>query len=567
MLSFVYLLDTGENGGSSAALASTPLAGTPSTRTDSPHTPIPTVISHLLPDAHIELFTDTTALLRRLALNTDYALTRSDCGLNRAEQEICYPVAILINTTATAGASLCQMLRSRFRSLSPIVACVDFQNPQRTLRAGVIPALARIAPVLRDRISRMKAWVGLYDAELGTSFNSMSQLARNPYSLAQGCINLDYLACTLQFVPLMATLGPLKEKSHYVRLYSTWDFDAYSLSLDELLYVSYLILEGPFIECVGEACAKEGCAKQTCANRACATSSALSNRLAAFLFFIRDNYRQGNPFHNFRHAVDVLQATNFFLSRLDISPDEPWTGIFTKYTKLALLLASLGHDLGHPAVTNQALVRTGAPIASIFHNVSVLENFHQSQFRRACRSLLRCSAEPLIPPPVFAQMDSLIESSILATDMANHSVYVERMDGLLTSGAKPTLPLLASLLIKSADISNVCRPLRTSVKWALSLGQEFKQVGRFEDVVEGRSQDYTIEPPPFDVKLMTVSKAIEAVPNMSALQTMFIDRFADEFFRKIGRLIPPLGFLYEQLGRNVEFWEGSKKPETDESSG
>lgn len=92
-------------------------------------------------------------------------------------------------------------------------------------------------------------------------------------------------------------------------------------------------------------------------------------------------------------------------------------------------------------------------------------------------------------------------------------------------------------------------------------------MGRFEDVVEGRSQDYTIEPPPFDVKLMTVSKAIEAVPNMSALQTMFIDRFADEFFRKIGRLIPPLGFLYEQLGRNVEFWEGSKKPETDESSG
>ncbi|GMG56116.1 unnamed protein product [Ambrosiozyma monospora] len=39
----------------------------------------------------------------------------------------------------------------------------------------------------------------------------------------------------------------------------------------------------------------------------------------------------------------------------------------------------------------------------------------------------------------------------------------------------------------------------------------------------------------------------------------FINRFAMEFFQKIGEFIPALGFLFDQLCLNAEFWKEDLK--------
>lgn len=136
--------------------------------------------------------------------------------------------------------------------------------------------------------------------------------------------------------------------------------------------------------------------------------------LHRFVIGLRDSYHRSNPYHNFAHAVDVLQATFYFLCRMGKLPSSGYgyppiattpngeaAGIpngeadhdhsttdaletassaniptdnssadrdfpsaihvsdFLRPEDIfALLVASIGHDVGHPGVNNMFLVRS-----------------------------------------------------------------------------------------------------------------------------------------------------------------------------------------------------------------
>jgi hypothetical protein len=113
------------------------------------------------------------------------------------------------------------------------------------------------------------------------------------------------------------------------------------------------------------------------------------NRL---LFAIKAIYHAPNPYHNYIHAIDVLQATYNFLIDIgvappwsflrDLTPDTPvWKrpdetvqpvhGLGTRRARevlrpqdvLAVVIAAMGHDVGHPGLGNAFMVslthRTG----------------------------------------------------------------------------------------------------------------------------------------------------------------------------------------------------------------
>lgn len=84
-----------------------------------------------------------------------------------------------------------------------------------------------------------------------------------------------------------------------------------------------------------------------------------------FLFDVCNSYHNSNPYHNFRHAVDVMQSTWYFLcSMRALTPTiESTFPVNTKQNSilrpidiLALMMASLGHDVGHPGVNNGFMV-------------------------------------------------------------------------------------------------------------------------------------------------------------------------------------------------------------------
>jgi len=180
------------------------------------------------------------------------------------------------------------------------------------------------------------------------------------------------------------------------------------------------------------------------------------------------------PYHNFRHVVDVLQATFSFLLHLGALPPypphaagqpgaalpkSPMALLLRPFEALTLLLTAIGHDVGHPGVNNGFLTKLRAPLAQLYNDRSVLESFHCAAYNQILRRHW---------PAVFddIKMCHLITSSILATDMGLHFEYMGKLhvlqaklvngtDGWDARTIDEHSALVCALLIKCADISNV----------------------------------------------------------------------------------------------------------------
>jgi hypothetical protein len=223
-------------------------------------------------------------------------------------------------------------------------------------------------------------------------------------------------------------------------------------------------------------------------------------------------YQPLNPYHNFRHAVDVMQSTFYFLCRIGVlslmdpqaSPAPTTTDknpgcydwlengaamkdLITPLDALALILASIGHDVGHPGVNNMFMVsrigafspskhaniqmvglqiRTATPLALMYNDRSVLESFHAMVFfnilqRHCFRRLTEWQTTAK-----YNRFRKIVVQSILATDMGMHDDYVNKIqrqrERLDTSPvdvsnndrAEEEILLICGSLIKCADIGN-----------------------------------------------------------------------------------------------------------------
>lgn len=200
-------------------------------------------------------------------------------------------------------------------------------------------------------------------------------------------------------------------------------------------------------------------------------------------------YNNAVIYHNFHHACDVLQAVFYFLVSIGAIPPLIATDSATRPSAtglgklirpvdaLTLIIAAIGHDVGHPGVNNLFLVKVKAAVAQLYNDHSVLESYHCAASSRILRHYWPAAHSDIA-------MRKLMISSILATDMTLHSQYTTRLDDLRqkwsTSGSDMSKEdsniiaahreLICCLLIKSADICNVVRnasSLESSGKYIL----------------------------------------------------------------------------------------------------
>jgi hypothetical protein len=95
-------------------------------------------------------------------------------------------------------------------------------------------------------------------------------------------------------------------------------------------------------------------------------------------------YHATNSYHNFYHAVDVLQSMYYLVSRMGFLHKHPSTPTTTSHLHnritpidvLALFLICIGHDLGHPGVTNAFMINASTSLSLLFNDISVLESYH-----------------------------------------------------------------------------------------------------------------------------------------------------------------------------------------------
>eukprot|EP00325_Prymnesiales_sp_UTEX-LB-985_P014541 CAMPEP_0174756576 /NCGR_PEP_ID=MMETSP1094-20130205/106824_1 /TAXON_ID=156173 /ORGANISM="Chrysochromulina brevifilum, Strain UTEX LB 985" /LENGTH=443 /DNA_ID=CAMNT_0015962481 /DNA_START=48 /DNA_END=1379 /DNA_ORIENTATION=+ len=209
------------------------------------------------------------------------------------------------------------------------------------------------------------------------------------------------------------------------------------------------------------------------------------------------------PFHNFRHAVDVLLAT-ITLIRI-ISQKDPYP-FEDEVMVSCLLISALVHDTGHPGVMNGFLSNIEHPIKKDLKEgtVAILENHHADMalalIKRAELNFLS-DMKPL-DRKVFLQT---LKENVLYTDVSTTmkaakawqdaggcpnaekkaedrrpSLSVQDFNRQSSNGGYVDVSQVHCLIIKAADISNPARNLKIYEKWIDGVMTEFVTQGDYE---------------------------------------------------------------------------------------
>ncbi|KAK4148441.1 hypothetical protein C8A00DRAFT_38989 [Chaetomidium leptoderma] len=281
-----------------------------------------------------------------------------------------------------------------------------------------------------------------------------------------------------------------------------------------------------------------------------------TDQLHRFLLACRSAYNTFVPYHNFRHVVDVLQATFHFLVRIgslppyrfangslsEAHPKSPIAKLLQPFEALTLLITAIGHDVGHPGVNNGFLVTLNAPLAQLYNDRSVLESFHCAAYSQILRRYW---------PSAFcdSKMRNLMISSILATDMGLHFDYMRKMgdlqEKLRASNSTDDWPectkneqkaLTCALLIKCADISNVTRRHDTALQWMYILSDEFSRQATMENELA--------------IKTSLMSEPKKDILSLGTAQLKFMTLFALPLFQGVADILPAMQYCVDELNLN-----------------
>ncbi|ORY97499.1 hypothetical protein BCR43DRAFT_489881 [Syncephalastrum racemosum] len=275
------------------------------------------------------------------------------------------------------------------------------------------------------------------------------------------------------------------------------------------------------------------------------------------------SYHNTNPYHNFHHAVDVLQTVYFFLCKMGtVTPLDKAVEANTMPLRspgrllqpmdvLALLMASIGHDVGHPGVNNMFMVNSGAPLAILYNDRSVLESFHSMTFFHLLYERPFCELTDPKVNPEYAGFRKSIVHTILATDMGMHKEYMEQIRERSKHffEHEPGSPdhelnrlTLCAGLIKCADLCNCARPFPIARRWAECLREEFFKQGDLER---------ELGMPVFPINERG------KIP-LEDFQLGFIKNVALELFELLGSIIPEMQFCVSMMNENIRRWEEIK---------
>lgn len=134
------------------------------------------------------------------------------------------------------------------------------------------------------------------------------------------------------------------------------------------------------------------------------------HKLIRFLQRVEQGYSSDNPYHNKRHAADVLQSMHVIMHRGGMAP-----GYVDQPTMLAAYLAAIVHDYEHRGRNNDYLINVYDELALRYNDRSPMENHHLA----AAFGLLRdpeldCLSK--LPKTTFNKIRKIMIEMVLATE-------------------------------------------------------------------------------------------------------------------------------------------------------
>ncbi|KAF9972429.1 3',5'-cyclic-nucleotide phosphodiesterase [Actinomortierella ambigua] len=392
--------------------------------------------------------------------------------------------------------------------------------------------------------------------------------------------------------PSMGSAAALERVKHLRKRLLSWDFHPHDLCQEDLMRCVVIVFEEVMkLDGLGDLNIPE-------------------HLLQRFVIGLRDSYHRSNPYHNFAHAVDVLQATFYFLCRMGMLPKSgtgfpPILEAETSSTSeedgngnsnsnstttsnttskeprvrvhdymraediFALVVASIGHDVGHPGVNNMFLVNAHTPLAQVYNDRSVLESFHSMALFQVMKKHGFECFDVDSQNRKFMEFRKMVVSTILATDMGLHFDYVgkikEQANRVRARNEDPLAPqnkmpaaniveqerlVLCGTLIKCADISNASRPFHVAERWSTVLLQEMCNQADIEKEMAICSGQPVA---PGSTKSLANDRGMQIDSQLG-----FIHGFAMPLFANVAELIPEMEYCVDLLKKNHKVWEERK---------
>ena len=186
-----------------------------------------------------------------------------------------------------------------------------------------------------------------------------------------------------------------------------------------------------------------------------------------------------NPYHNACHAAEVAHSQLFFLMQSSLK------GCLTSADLISCIIAALGHDLGHPAVTNRFLVNNRDKIALRYNDCSVLESMHAAKTYQVM-SLEGSDILSAVSGEEWGRYRKMVIGMIMETDMSRHfeilgkfRTRVNTLSNIDIETFDDKLQVLA-MGIKCADIGHSAKETEMHKRWTMMVCEEFFRQGDLE---------------------------------------------------------------------------------------
>ncbi|KAL1917409.1 uncharacterized protein VTP21DRAFT_3802 [Calcarisporiella thermophila] len=352
----------------------------------------------------------------------------------------------------------------------------------------------------------------------------------------------------------------LEERDEFLRKsISKWNFNQHELSEQDMIRCACIIFDEIMRQFPPIAIPKDA--------------------IHRFIIVVKNAYPP-NQYHNFGHALDVLQAVYFSLCSVgllrwanqraeSVRPNRSLQRLIRPKDILALAITALGHDIGHPGVNNSYLLSTGNPLATTFEHGSALESFHYSTIFHLLKNyggdIFKAAAGESC---AFDELRVFISHSILATDLAAHEDYMNTIrpqlsrlrEELLGRQAGAELGceqeqreriLLCGALIKCSDLSSCTRPLPVHEKSLMALMEEMRFQRQLECILG------------VETTLKT-----DQLDSLADSQVDFLGKVVLPLYEFMGDFFPVLGVAVQNLLTNLQAWKRRREVElTGEASG
>ncbi|KAG6841493.1 hypothetical protein C0991_010351 [Blastosporella zonata] len=355
------------------------------------------------------------------------------------------------------------------------------------------PQFVRASPT-RQHLRRRSADVGGLHLAMENGGHGQGWVGESGELLSTKFAELlvDMYASTLHAVnELSSDIVPAdlshETRGRLIKSMDKWEFEPHKLPEEELLACTLILFEALYrIEGMEEAIGVS------------------MKQITPFVHHLRRIYRLENSYHNFEHALDVLQAVYSYLRAAGMvpplsilhKPGRKWT--FSRPVNDGLLITSLGlhelfvvyiaaigHDVGHPGFTNTFMKNASTPLSEVYDGKSALEQMHSQLLLRVMR--YHGLGVVLDHPTTGFQVRRLLWETILATDMSVHDQFMRNLKAVIDGQAGPVCfrqSIVCQTLMKCADISNPSRPYRVARHWASALMEEWSSQALYEKFLD-----------------------------------------------------------------------------------